>query len=80
MTDRITLTDEEFEQLREAVESIPNMTLSVPAVASVESIVAARVAEAWDEGYEAGDMDARAVNPAWPDRTLNPYRDPQEES
>lgn len=31
-------------------------------------------AEAWDEGFEAGDQTARAVNPEWPEPTRNPYR------
>lgn len=30
-------------------------------------------AEAWDEGYIAGHEDARAVQPAYPQPTHNPY-------
>lgn len=32
-------------------------------------------AKAWDEGFDAGDRTARAVNAEWPDRPLNPYRE-----
>lgn len=53
--------------------------------AAVERILADRLAavteqrdryaaQAWDEGYDAGDRVARAVNPEWPDGTSNPYR------
>lgn len=31
------------------------------------------LAEAWDEGYDAGHQDARAVGPLVPDPTPNPY-------
>lgn len=33
----------------------------------------ASLAEAWAEGYEAGDQDARHVQPTYPYSTLNPY-------
>ena len=36
-------------------------------------------AEAWDEGYMAGHEDARAVQPAYPQPTPNPYTDTQQE-
>lgn len=32
------------------------------------------MAEAWEEGYDAGHEDARAVQPNWPATTENPYR------
>lgn len=32
------------------------------------------LAEAWDEGYQAGHEDARAVQPTYPEPTPNPYR------
>ena len=31
-------------------------------------------ADVWDEGYDAGHQDARAVQPTYPKETLNPYR------
>ena len=34
-------------------------------------------AEAWDEGYDVGHEDARAVQPTYPDPTPNPYRQEQ---
>lgn len=30
-------------------------------------------AEAWDEGYDAGHQDARAVQQTYPSPTANPY-------
>lgn len=32
-------------------------------------------AEAWEDGYDAGHADARAVQPTYPNPTPNPYRD-----
>lgn len=32
------------------------------------------LADAWDEGYGAGDEDARAVQATYPYHTQNPYR------
>jgi hypothetical protein len=32
-------------------------------------------ADVWQEGYDAGHEDARAVQPTWPDPTLNPYHE-----
>lgn len=34
----------------------------------------AMLADAWDEGYDAGDRDARAVQATYPAATANPYR------
>lgn len=34
----------------------------------------ATVADAWDEGYDAGHAAARAVNPEWPEQPVNPHR------
>jgi hypothetical protein len=34
----------------------------------------AALADAWDEGYDAGHQDARAVQPTYPEPTRNPYR------
>lgn len=31
-------------------------------------------ADAWDEGYDAGHQDARAVQATYPEQTRNPYR------
>ena len=31
-------------------------------------------AEVWDDGYDAGHTDARAVQPTYPEPTCNPYR------
>lgn len=30
--------------------------------------------DVWDEGYDAGHRDARAVQATYPERTTNPYR------
>lgn len=35
-------------------------------------------AEAWDDGYCAGHVDARAVQPSYPEPTNNPYRAEEE--
>ena len=32
------------------------------------------LADVWDEGFDAGDRTARAVNDEWPKRARNPYR------
>jgi hypothetical protein len=32
------------------------------------------LAEAWDDGYDAGHTDARAVQATYPEPTPNPYR------
>lgn len=36
--------------------------------------IAAREAQAWEEGFEAGHQSARAVNPEFPRQPRNPYR------
>lgn len=42
------------------------------------------LAEVWEDGYEAGNKDVRAVNALWPATTPNPYapefRSEQEQS
>lgn len=38
------------------------------------TVLEAALAAAWDEGYDAGHRDARAVQPTYPDTTPNPYR------
>ena len=43
-------------------------------VGGVLAAVNERLADAWDEGYDAGDTDARAVQATYPDPTPNPYR------
>jgi len=37
-------------------------------------LVATALAEAWEDGYNAGHQDARAVQKTYPDPTPNPYR------
>jgi hypothetical protein len=32
------------------------------------------LAQAWDDGYDAGHKDARAVQATYPDQTPNPHR------
>ena len=44
-------------------------------VAEFERGIARIKAEAWDEGAQAGNADARAVNPGYPAPTPNPYRE-----
>jgi hypothetical protein len=61
------LTEAEREGLIEAIQAGAE-------VAWVEELLTARSADAWDEGYDAGDQSARAVNPEWPEPTRNPYR------
>jgi hypothetical protein len=44
--------------------------------ATLADLLAATRAEAWDEGYDAGHEDARAVQPTYPEPTRNPYHNP----
>jgi hypothetical protein len=49
--------------------------LNDPAVVSaVDAYVSAEKAAAWDEGYDDGHQDARAVQATYPAPTPNPYR------
>lgn len=42
--------------------------------AKVAPLIRAALADAWDEGWEAGHEDARAVQATYPQSTPNPYR------
>jgi hypothetical protein len=39
----------------------------------IEKVLAEQV-ETWEDGYNAGHEDARAVQPTYPEPTRNPYR------
>ena len=53
----------------EACESLPDFVLR-----TLAPHVAAREAQTWEEGFEAGHQSARAVNPEFPRQPRNPYR------
>lgn len=42
--------------------------------------VAAREAQAWDDGFDAGHQAARSVNHEWPEMPRNPHRIERRES
>jgi hypothetical protein len=73
-TDPARLTDDEREDLWRAYESWTEGDFSEHMGEAVEGIVRPRLAEVWDDGFDAGHEVARAVNPEWPNETPNPYR------
>ena len=40
----------------------------------LDAVLPELLADVWDEGFDAGDRTARAVNDEWPKRAHNPYR------
>lgn len=62
----------EWDGLTEAQRRIHRSVVSSTLASVLPDLLAD--AERWDEGFDAGDRTARAVNDEWPERTHNPYR------
>lgn len=64
---------------RYGIPGATNVVLRCEHADLIREVVAERIqqakAEAWDEGHLAGHEDARAVQPTYPQPTLNPYAD-----
>jgi len=73
----MSITPEQRAEWREDAERYRGNQNSGRILALLDALEAAEaaLAQAWDEGYDAGDSDARSVQKSWPDLTVNPYRD-----